>query len=442
MPNTRAGLVFWTNLVLVGLAGSAFAQTPGPSDVCVSDNHGHQIVDKEKLAHFFWAKNPFDISAIPPGLLAATPFNRLQSTLLASTKLCDNNKACSDSDKASLDNAQGAARVFLSDLPGDYAKPTDDVAEDYFRGANEVDEIRCLSTAAGAQYVDAAPSGPGAEKTPSLANLLSPLRVRGVADDLGVQRSDAAPFKGASAASFSYLRDSVAKTNTYKLKAVLGWAVHDNTLGTGVGWQFVPYVGLNKTAVTNFTGVSKPASTDTVDVGLYFKDYLRAGRVLGVPLDLSARPDYLWDHTDSSELFTFNGRATPFISGYVNDYDLLDFKPFAVEGVADVRLDVGRYTRAGINAIALAAPTFVRLGGQFGVNIVSMRDDLPLSLSATYTALHAFQGAPNIGYLDTALTWSFDTHKYVGLSVSYVDGTKEDTGKREQQLNLSLSVKY
>lgn len=101
--------------------------------------------------------------------------------------------------------------------------------------------------------------------------------------------------------------------------------------------------------------------------------------------------------------------------------------------------DNGWYSDRGKPAVESLHRDYVRLGGELGVSIVSDDEYLPLSLTTSYIRLHPVSGMTEIGYFANSLTYSLDPNKYFGVSLNYMNGTREDTAARQSQWEIALS---
>ena len=282
---------------------------------------------------------------------------------------------------------------------------------------------------------------------PFLANI----RIRGVPDQLVHDRSSSS-FKGDGAATFSILRDGVARTTNYKAVGAVGYALFGGNNNKPLDPDLIVFGNINYSNTTNFKGVSKPPLSNEYDVGLIgdcflgFSDTKGVGLCKGEAVDrstegvwISIRPDYLWDRSDNSQIFTGNLTVTPLV-GFVNTFRSVG--GLSYEPVLVLKFDGGAYTRDGANLQATKNPTVARGGAQVGLNIISDEASLPASLNASYIYMDNLESGKNIGYFTTSLTLFLDKEKYIGLTINYNNGNVEATGKRQEQTTLGLSVKY
>ncbi len=428
-------------LILAAVPLAAFAED-APACGPRAQADGRRIVDKEALAQRLLHEHPISLMAIPRSDLVRLDSPRPYADLLgAFDDLCGTGTTCSEADKVSKKEIKGAFGLMIASRDGgdgaDYS-PTDDVGEvgAFFRGPDGEHALVCSTPASKAAKI-AELARPDTQAAPDpVRSLVSRIRVRGDADQLDVARGEASSFGAAKAATLSLQRDQVARTDTYQIAAYLGIVALDTQPGTTeLGLKVIPYAGINRDVTQAFHG-PRSASEDTVDVGVFASDWAP----WPAATLFSLRPDYLWDRTDDSEEATLNLRATPYWPK-INNRLWSDGRA-SVSTLADVRLDVGRYTRKGTNPLALASPDFSRLGGRAGLDLENQTAAFNIGVQTSYTYLKAISGRQDVGLFSGALSFTFGERKYVGVSLSYDTGVREDTAKKEDRTNLSLTVKY
>ena len=109
------------------------------------------------------------------------------------------------------------------------------------------------------------------------------------------------------------------------------------------------------------------------------------------------------------------------------------------EIVAVLKDDNGIYTDRGKASVVASHKNYARIGGEIGFSLVSDNSNVPLSLTSTYLRLHPVAGLTEVGYFSNSLTYSLYPNKYFGISLNYVNGTREDTGARQSQWTIALS---
>jgi len=418
------------------LAQESLPFPPRQSEICI-DSGGTRIVDKRKLARYLLTKYPFNAAAVPEGTEHLHAGVDLSRRIIADPQICQQNKFCKKNDQESVAGIRGnMAALLIGSIPG--YRPTAVVdPEVYILGPNEAGAIICEQE--GGRSVEA----PGAVFVPP-PKATSPVRVRGKANDLYIDRDQQKDFQGTSPAIASYAVDDLAGKNTATVKGVVGYAIQTDLLkGNGQRFDLIPYVETNTVIVNPQAGSkTKPSATETVNTGILASLFVVTSSQLGHVLNF--RTDYLLDLQDDSRLLTGRFQYIPIARGLLNDFirivperdDFASFKP-----VLDFRAEAGGYTDKGTNPIALEESRLVRLGGQAGITIVSDNPFVPLSFNTSYTWLEGIIGR-DIDYFSSTLTWHFDPKKYFGITASYSKGTREDTAKKEVQWTIGLTGRF
>ena len=428
------GLAVWA-----GAAGTA-AATPAPKDICHDGR-----VDKHRLmsaladaSHLSWSFGEALSQTASPG---AQPAWR---RLAAGKDLCKQGVACTKADKAALEAIEIQLIYVLTQDATEF-RPTKRVTSPEAFIADEDAQLECVAAAPATPVQTAAAPPPAAPAAPSTNGFqLDRFRIRGVAQDLFYPRT-APQFKGLSKTSLSFTSDQIADKETQKFVGVLGYSLRPDYLLNSI----IPYVGINR-SVSKTKGKAESVSADTRDYGVLGTFYVRKTfgtpehpLVLGNYLTLS--PDYLFDFTDHSAIVSANLTYIPYLNARLNDYIAVrssdgPAKLFSWEPIAELHWDNGWYVQAGVANQALHRD-YSRLGGRFGVSVISENPDIPLTLTVTDIQLGGLSGpVGHISYLSSALSWSLS--KFVSLDLSYVDGRREDTAKRERTTAVSLSAKY
>jgi hypothetical protein len=199
---------------------------------------------------------------------------------------------------------------------------------------------------------------------------------------------------------------------------------------------------------------AKPSATETVDFGVSADTFLVVengyapwGHLIRI------RPDYLFDLQDDSRIASLNIQYVPTVNTLVRigsgesafGLSLNTYRPLwpgvvFLKPMLDFRIDSGFYTDRGLAAVAASHQDFFRLGGQTGLSLLSATDAFPIALSTAYTGLYGAIGQRNIGYFANSL--SFNVAPYITPTVTYSNGTREDTAKREQLWQVGLSFRY
>ncbi len=363
------------------------------------------------------------------------------------------NAKCAKSD---IDNAQGiigymahfmlpASQTGTFTMPGGkYGEPFQSYMLDT---DSQRDEIVCLLA------TGTAPAGPVASGDMNATSATggnaggpwySNFRVRGTTDDLYLDRDnlDGTPnknFNSASQTTLSYASDAVTGKTTGTIQGVVGYAFKFPDRLSAL----IPYLGINhQTVKVTPTSAAKASATDTYDIGLVGAVYDQGQGEHALITVFNVRPDYLMDRIGKSKLATLSLQIVPIRTGGLNDYNL-KLTPFAIKGIVDFRLDSGSYLDRGVPSVAPANKDYLRAGSQVGLAAVTTGTNVPqVSLSSTYTALAAIRGKIKIGYFSNAATYYPNSNKYIGLTLTYTNGRREDTAKREQQVSISLTSKF
>ena len=426
-------------LVTAGVNFASAADTvhypPQQEDICSVDTH---IVDKDALATYLIKKFPVSILAVEPIKDCKTSLAR---QLLASEVLLDPKKCitCSSADQESLKKIDGFMASLLAGLLRSSYSPSNTVdlhTNEYFRGNNEENAIKCV-------IVDGQPVEPPGNSVLS-DTPKSKIRIRGTASDLSIERTDKQNFAGASKAIFDLGRDNVAKKETEKIVADVGYLIHTSDLGAGDRRDIIPYVGTNYNVINVNPGSNtKPSASKTVDFGILLNTYLISNRGPS-PFGhlVTIQPDYLFNFADNSRLFTGNVIYIPIINNRLNSFMPIASDIASFEIIIKLKNDNGIYTDRGNPSVTSSHKNFVRIGGQFGVSFVSDNKNVPLSLTSTYTRLQPISGVTEIRYISNSLTYSFDPNKYFGISLNNTNGTREDTAVYESQWELAFSAHF
>jgi hypothetical protein len=311
----------------------------------------------------------------------------------------------------------------------------------YFSSDDSYAPIQCV-------MINGQPVEPSTGLTKPPPSSQSNWRIRGTSTDLYIDRSDTQSFAGSSKATISFANNGTAKSQTTQFTGDVGYNIPTNFLSghSGDSIEIIPYAGINRDVVTVSNGSTvKPSTTDTADFGVIGSTYLIINSSpLAFGNQLNLRPDYLFNFHDGSRILTFNIQYIPVMNNRVNSYFPIihGSDNFAsAELMLDFRSDNGTYTDRGTSNIA-AHTNFARIGGQAGVGVISDNDSVPVSFSATYTGLYDASGPINVGEFIASLTYYLDPNKYLGLSASYANGTREDTAQREQKWDIALTAHF
>ena len=189
----------------------------------------------------------------------------------------------------------------------------------------------------------------------------------------------------------------------------------------------------------------QPAETSLIGAGLT----LVAG--LGLPNGtlpighrIEFRPELLANLEDESQIASINVRYVPIVNAWLNDVrfarvgELSGWYRFGL----DARLSAGRYVAEGESRKPDAYEDFLRIGGQAAFGFGTEIAGVPVAFQTSYTWMPDTLGQADVGYFSNKLTFSLDPNSYFGVTLSYVNGTREDTVVREQLWSAGLSLRF
>jgi hypothetical protein len=456
----------------------AFAQNmPSHDDICVPpikygkpDLTAEKIVSKEKLAKAILKSNDdalklyVDVSERPSKPKYAPQWRRIftDPDFCASDTAClgpplkpigpnpkpDNSAALQtlmDLQNALTSAIQintAAGKFYRTDYPGD-------MNPDYLLGENEQKQIICTAT-----------DLPAPTK-PMVLNVPERLRLRANSDDLNIDaKKQKQEFKSVNPAAINFTRDGVEKTNTTKLQAALGYAYSNDFDVPGFRSfhaEMIPYISAIQ-STTKADGMAATYSdTNSVAVGSLFSSRTTVDGMVGVAHVVSAKPQYLWNTKDKSEIASMTFVYQPWtqrlfdIAGVpikINSAfpvgTFVGGGPTWVRLLFDLRNDVGEYTKRGIDPVtALTHNSFDRAGSKFGFSVTTNENGPHVVLTVTETLLYGFAGSiRRLDYFDSSLTFYFDSTTNFGFTLAYTKGTNEDTAERAQTFMAGLSAKF
>lgn len=428
---------------------SASAQiSPKHSDICVGG-----IVSKVKLAKLFLKSDPSWRDIYVATLESSRDPQHVWRRIFTDHNFCKNNPACKDPkakpplDTEAAEEVIKGLRVAFRDWLEDatdiknpdrsYAISSIPTEATYFLGGDSENAITCLA------------NEPIVVAKSSTFQVPNNLRLRAASDDLKIP-SDSPAFEGVNPATISLTRDGTdPKTNKAALQAALGYAIDlrdvfpDAAKGPGYfGGELVPFISATQ-STTKVAG--KPATladTNNVAIGALFNaDVVSAG----VDHYFTAKPQYLWNTKDRSEIGSLRGIYQP--TSYSTFVPIN--APFHRYGIwttllFDLRTDVGEYTKVGIDPMtALTHTSFVRSGSQFGFAVSTDTDGPHLTLRVTETMLYGFQGSvKRLSYFDSSLSYYFDSTERFAFTTKYTKGQNEDTTEWAQTVTIGLSAKF
>jgi hypothetical protein len=453
----------WTSLCFVCFAvlpvKSIQAATPDDSDPKLPQHElvcANGVVSKRQLATTLFVdyKNYDAVIAVSRG-------PELWHTIFTDDNFCSVPSSCSkspdtDACKAAAkctnakSNAFQAARRFFIAVNTEKKKPDASYIESgrlaelsqkaigdqvtlYFSNPNDsVDPIRCT---------EAKVRTPQPGFDPSKDAVLSKIRVRGLSDDLYVDRALPA-FKATTPATGTYTADSSAgHTTTLKATGAIGYAF-DSIPQT----QIVPYFSFYQ----SFTDtLGKPTTLDANDnmaAGILLQSYFDYA---GVSHVFSIKPQFLQNTSSEAEISSVRATYAPWmdIPFNINTFRQLDSLPGSPWGeiMFNLRSDSGSYSNRG-NTPAIVATNrdFERAGAQIGFTLTTdgVANVPSLTLIVTETYLYGFSGYyRTMDLFQASLTYNI-INTYVGLTANYKKGRDEDTAVASQVWTVGLSAHY
>ena len=285
-----------------------------------------------------------------------------------------------------------------------------------------------------------------------------PIRVRGTPASLIFLRGGG-DFKTADKATLSFSDDGITDKRSTKLVGVLGYPISLRSVvapGQYAFAELIPYVGINKNT-SRVTGKDRTVTTDNWRLGALLTYRATQTFNAGTPRYsvlyhvLGARPEYLFNDKDGSQVASVNLTYMPVINSIpglgigLNAYRPLDRARtdfISVRPIIDLRLNGGTFTRRG-DRPAQDARDFVRFGSQFGLALSHDDPNLPIDLAVTETYLLGLAGEPGeLSQFKSVLSVAFDPDRYFGVDISYVRGRREDLADRERLWSIGFTLKY
>ncbi len=433
--------------LLVGLLAPSLGMgqsLPLPADrICIPNPGGAgRIIAKDRLVDYLLERYPFNARAIPRGAPpAALAGLSVPSRIVADPGICTGNASCNATDRASVGGHEGALGLLLSGVYSSFRPTSPGIdAATYLAGADERNAVRCPD-GSGTGPTASAPTNPAASIP---GTLLENLRIRGKVDDLYVSRTSPAAFRAVSQARASLDANGVEGRTTSTFTGVIGYNVPVRIApGVGEFVNLVPYFRFNRVFTDYRAGSSsKDSATETFGFGLLSTLYGVTEAIVPIGHVINLRPDYLTDTQDGSRIASLNLQYAPIIDGVLNSYRPLLPDTASVQLLADLRAASGSYLDRGNDQVRQGHQDFLRLGGRVGISLVSDMPQMPVEMMSTYTALQDQRGGRDVGYFSNDVTWALDANKYFLIGLSYANGTREDTTRREQTWQLGLRVRY
>jgi hypothetical protein len=412
-------------------AGQASAQAIKAAEVCVNG-----VVSKERLA--LAALTAAGVSRYPERWITANPDGDTRDPairlLLASDDFCSavgggtdatqgiGLPKCAEADPAKIIGAVTYVKGVLDDR--NYGRQADWTAEGFLGDPSAV--LTCPGA-------DARPVETAIKQPYDLSSV--PLRVRG--STLGLQfRRGTDQFEAVDKATIAFKDDDKAGKETFKVNVIVGLAVP-----VAKRLEMVPYIGFNVDSSVK-DGADREYTDNTLRAGALFAYRVENS---GGTHYLLARPEYAANRVDRSEVLSANLAWVP-ITRWTNDYGVrirsAGRPVLSVMPVVELRSTAGTFLKQGTRT-ADNSRDFVRVGGAFGLNVVSDLTWLPLQLTLTETYLYGFAGNPDdLSQLRGVLSVNLDKQKYFGLELGYARGRAEDLLPREHAWTLGFGAKF
>ncbi|MDO8876101.1 MAG: hypothetical protein Q8M24_20820 [Pseudolabrys sp.] len=397
------------------------------------------VVAKERLLVHLLRSNP----GIMEGLLLYPPPSRRETglalvrALVADGDACVRPGTCDEKAAAALRDFRYAFGNFVRDgnRNGTYASRNPRLpASVYFASAPDGNNaIRCTRKA-------------DLIEPPDNSKDVSKLRIRGASDDLAADRNNKDAFKAASSAKISYHDDrSDGKKLSTKVKAVVGYAFEADT--DTMLRQIIPYLSVNQT-ITDANGMRRLDDGNYVAGGVMF-DWIKTDSET-LSHRISTTPQFLYNTKDRSQIASGRIIYQPYLSltdaqgqhvFNVNTATRMLAPNSMLQLLFDLRSDNGYYVRKGDIEDPAQHTSFFRVGSQFGFAWTFF--DYSLTLRATQTLMYGYIGDKRkLDFFDASLSYSFDPHDYVSLTLGYTKGRDLYTTEPTQSWTVGLTAKY
>jgi hypothetical protein len=458
----RNAIRFASIVALCLVAANALAATPPVSllpankdlpehaKVCTAEAKSRQgVVSREKLANYLLNLHPLSanllmneavsIAASNPAYRDATPAERAKilPRLLLALPLCPTgDKSCSDSDAKAASGIRRSFHDFLEEGTAQgaysYSGDTSITVSDYY-AANNHSQIVCSAE------VDVTPS-----KEPGSTTDNNPIRVRGAADDLYIDRNSTDAFKSTSSATANVTSDSsTTKSQTTKLTAVVGYDIPIQ--GANSFGDLIPYLSANQSVTDTFHKPRNKDANNNWAAGIADVTQVQVGDVVHY---FTIKPQYLTNTTQRSQVAEGRFIYAPWTDSgiFLNTPFGIPISPIDLRGqiLFDLRSDIGTFTDKGDPAFAHSNKGFGRAGTKSGFSLTTPApNQTSITLVATETLMYGWAGSlRNLDLFQSSLTWNLDPNSYFGVKASYQNGFDEDTNVRVQTWTIGLSGHY
>jgi hypothetical protein len=366
--------------------------------------------------------------------------------LVADKNICPQFGGCSPKDAQAIESIHLNYTVFVSD--GDregyyHATNPNLTIGQYFNSPQSVGQILCTAK-------DEAPAPPA----PEALEINSPIRIRGVSDDLWIDQKSPL-FAKSSSAGINYSQDDSkfgAHTNKTTITGAIGYAIPlgDNPAFTQ---EITPFVAGN-TSVTNTQ--NKPtvaAPTNFVAGGVLYDAQIQESWGFH---QIMLKPQFTEGTSMQSQLTSLQVIYAPWTDAAVSAPFLplntvVNFIPGSdifpnINGqvLFDLRADVGHYIDRGAPPYVSQNQDFERIGTKFGFALIGTPSTLPtFALNITETALYGASGAyRKLSYFDSLLSIYFDPKRYFSATFEYFNGRDENTYVLTRGVKAGLAAHF
>lgn len=424
---------------------------PNHSDICVGG-----IVSREKLAKAVLKQDP-DVSQLYIDASDAGTLPKWQR-IFADKSFCVDDENClrpsidvkpKPGQKPPLDYS--AAKKIVGRLRFDFdnALQTNVNGQHYRMANSKMGTDYFLPSNAGVQIACVGPELPSIPK-PTVLKL--PIRLRASSDDLGIDAGrDKDAFRAVKPATVSFARDGVQRLNTAKLQAALGYAFPltvDLNKSPGIEFfngEVVPYISATQTTSKVDGKPGTYADSNNIAVGALFNTQAVFSGWDGVNNVIMAKPQYLWNTKDRSEIASLNFIYQPWTSVLNTPQQIGDFIGASwLTLLFDLRNNTGQYTNVGIDPVAAAThKSFDRSGSRFGFAFATDTGGPHIVVSVTETMLYGFTGSVKLlDLFEATASYYFDSTSNFAFTVAYSKGRNEDTAERTQSILAGISAKF
>ncbi len=427
------------------LAGSL----PSHDDICISVQQAGKkirVVSKERLAKAFLKNNDaasklyIDVESVNPDV------GPKWRAILIDQHFCDTDAACkvdkNASEAALVQLRSEAFETIRSETKRGTLYVTDDpkIGMKYFRGSDLENPIYCKG------------DDPAPRPKPYVIKMPDGLRMRGNSGDLAIRSSQEA-FINASPATITFTNDGIQKSDAVKLRAAIGYAMPlplEGFTSESVDYfgELVPYISADQSVTKKSGSATTYAETNSVAVGALLNSQATFDDLVGVNHVFSAKPQYLWNTRDKSEIASLRLAYAPWTVVGLNINT-----PNQIGNIAgatwltllfDLRANIGEYTKVASDPVtAMMQTSFGRAGSRFGFAIATDTSGPHIVLKMTQTMLYGFAGSERrINLFDSSLSYYFDKTSNFAFTVSYRKGQNEDTAEWAQTWTAGLSAKF